>query len=184
MKYFNLPFTKKDYVTMEIKVLTYLNFSLSVPTPINFLNRFLTETLASRRMENFCLFFTEAALYSDIVMYTFKPSEIAIAAFMLSLRAESLFKDAQLPPKEKLYANDDEELNFFPKTLFEKVAKTQYEKERILACGRKIVRVLYSFLQRQCFLCQKYKTDKYSNVAKLFLEIFQKTSQQQNKLLF
>ena len=184
MKYFGLPFSKKDYVTMEIKVLNYLNFSLSVPTPINFLNRFLTETLASRRIENFCLFFIEGALYSDSVMYTFKPSEIAFTAFMLALRAESLFKDAQLPSKEKLYANQDEETFFFPKKLFENVAKTTFEKERILNCGRKIVRLLYSFLQRQCFLCQKFKEDKYDNVSRLFLEIFQKTNQQQNKLLF
>jgi len=76
-------YTKEDILDMEGQMLNTLYFNLTVPTSLNFLERFTRLVNMDKKSSLFCQYIIELAL-SDYIMLKYSPSVIAWGAVQLA----------------------------------------------------------------------------------------------------
>jgi hypothetical protein len=81
-------FTKQDVLKMETMILTTLNFSITSPSALRFLERFrkISNTASDDQVFFFAQYLVEISML-DASLLKYRPSEIAAASLILSAKA-------------------------------------------------------------------------------------------------
>ena len=150
-------YNKEQVLQMENEILHAVNFNVTFPTSLKFLEIFKNKLNLDEKNYHRCLYFIEVSLIDYKSSY-FNPSLIA---------SNSLYFNYMYMNKNKI-----DELNYDEKNIFDTTGYGKNDIVQCMNCLNKAFKNLEKIGNKYNSIRRKFKVDKYSNVSnvKYFIE--------------
>jgi cyclin B len=150
-------YNKEQVLQMENEILHAVNFNVTFPTSLKFLEIFKNKLNLDEKNYHRCLYFIEVSLLDYKSSY-FNPSLIA---------SNSLYFNYMYMNKNKI-----DELNYDEKNIFDTTGYGKNDIVQCMNCLNKAFKNLEKIGNKYNSIRRKFKVDKYSNVSnvKYFIE--------------